>query len=171
MTAPTSLYRLFDSDDRLLYIGISLRLAGRIGQHRHAKEWWAEVARISVEHFATRREAAAAESAAITTERPAYNISGTVSRKPIHASPRQVSRPQPIGERVALLIQADGEGIPSIATICNRYEVSPRTARAVIGRLKEWGLVDACASGADRVAPSPGAGRWIAVDLDASGYW
>lgn len=75
---PTTLYRMFGAAGQLLYVGISSRALSRWEQHRHEKPWWSAVARITVEHFATREEALSAELAAIRVERPEYNIVGTV---------------------------------------------------------------------------------------------
>lgn len=73
---PTSLYRFFDAGGQLLYVGITLHLPNRWTDHAHGKQWWREVARSSVEHFADRTSAAAAELAAIKAEKPLYNIVG-----------------------------------------------------------------------------------------------
>lgn len=70
----TTLYRLFDADDALLYVGIAGNPGRRFEQHAKAKLWWREVSRIEVEHFADRAEALAAERLAIRDERPLYNI-------------------------------------------------------------------------------------------------
>lgn len=74
----TTLYRMFDAAGQLLYVGISARALGRWEAHRHDKSWWSEVDRITVEHFPSREEALAAETAAIIAERPRYNIAGAI---------------------------------------------------------------------------------------------
>lgn len=70
----TTLYRFFDAQDRLLYVGIAGRPAERAHQHSKKKEWWSEVDHSTYEHFSTREAAAAAEVAAIVTEHPVYNV-------------------------------------------------------------------------------------------------
>lgn len=75
-TERTAVYRFFDAEDQLLYIGITCQLARRISSHELEKTWWGEVARISVEHHPTRGGALAVESAAIQLERPRFNIIG-----------------------------------------------------------------------------------------------
>jgi hypothetical protein len=69
------LYRLYDADDTLLYVGISLSALTRAGQHRGQQPWWHEVARVDIEHLATddRREAERLEQQTIWSERPLYN--------------------------------------------------------------------------------------------------
>lgn len=69
-----TVYRMFDSADRLLYVGATTRLPKRIDEHSRDKAWWTEVTTISVEHFASRDDAFAAEAAAIPAESPVHNI-------------------------------------------------------------------------------------------------
>lgn len=79
----TSLYRHFDKDGALLYVGISLSAIRRMGQHRMESRWFDRVATIKVEHFATREEARTAERAAIKSENPKFNVkmkNGTLGR-------------------------------------------------------------------------------------------
>lgn len=74
LTDPTSLYRLFDADGQLLYIGIALDTVRRLDEHANDKPWWGEVATVTLEHYPGRVEAQEAERAAIQDEHPAYNI-------------------------------------------------------------------------------------------------
>lgn len=73
---PTDLYRFYDSQGTLLYVGISLGAAQRASQHRADKEWWPQVARMDVQHLGnvTRPEAEAIERQAIVDERPKHNV-------------------------------------------------------------------------------------------------
>ena len=68
------LYRHFDKDGALLYVGISCNAITRLKQHEHDSGWAAEIARVDIEHFASREEALAAERAAIKNERPKHNV-------------------------------------------------------------------------------------------------
>ena len=76
---PTSLYRLYDVGDSLLYIGITEDLKVRFATHASLKRWWPEVTRKTVELHAKRDDAAEAELAAIRTENPLHNIAGRPS--------------------------------------------------------------------------------------------
>lgn len=75
-TAPTDIYRLYDADDLLLYVGVSLTVAQRLGSHRQTKAWWGDVVRITVEHAATRTEALELEADLIRDLKPLHNIAG-----------------------------------------------------------------------------------------------
>jgi predicted GIY-YIG superfamily endonuclease len=70
----TTLYRLYDHDARLLYIGIAEKWATRMGQHAADKTWWPDVANVRFEQLPDRTEALTAEREAISTERPLHNI-------------------------------------------------------------------------------------------------
>jgi hypothetical protein len=66
------LYRHYDADERLLYVGISLHAVYRLSQHR-ASPWFDQIADIRVEKHETRQAALEAEAEAIRTEGPIYN--------------------------------------------------------------------------------------------------
>jgi predicted GIY-YIG superfamily endonuclease len=66
----TALYRLFDADGALLYIGITISPQDRMKEHSWRKPWWPEVQRSTVEWHDTWHAAAEAEQAAISAEEP-----------------------------------------------------------------------------------------------------
>jgi hypothetical protein len=70
------LYRWFDAEGRLLYVGISLHAAARASEHRRSQPWWPLAVRMDIEKLGqiTRAEAETVERAAIIAERPIYNI-------------------------------------------------------------------------------------------------
>ena len=73
----TELYRAYDANGVLLYVGISWSAAARYyNGHRLRAEWSDKVASITIERFTTRNEALAAEAAAIEAENPAHNTRG-----------------------------------------------------------------------------------------------
>jgi predicted GIY-YIG superfamily endonuclease len=78
---PTVLYRFFDAEDRLLYVGITCHLPRRLSEHQR-KRWTDDAARVELERFTTREEALAAERAAIQTEHPSVNRKLVVKRGP-----------------------------------------------------------------------------------------
>jgi hypothetical protein len=72
LETPHIVYRFFDKEDKLLYIGCSTFPPGRKFGH-HAKPWYREIARMTTEQPRPRQEALAAEAAAIALERPPHN--------------------------------------------------------------------------------------------------
>ena len=69
----TALYRHFDADDNLLYVGISLSSYERLSQHHSNSEWAEDAVMMTTEWYDNRNEALDAETIAIQTEMPAYN--------------------------------------------------------------------------------------------------
>ena len=70
---PTALYRYYDANDLLLYVGISERLLIRMGSHVEGSSWMDFAVRSIIERFPSRDEALDAEEAAIKAERPLFN--------------------------------------------------------------------------------------------------
>jgi hypothetical protein len=69
------LYRLFDADGVLLYVGISYSAIARFAQHKAAKSWIGDVCTVTIEtHDVSRSEIEAMEAAAIRSEKPRYNV-------------------------------------------------------------------------------------------------
>ena len=94
MDRPTTLYRFFDADGRLLYIGITSAGANRWIEHEHNRAWWSQVASSTTEHYPDGASAAAAETAAIQAEQPPYNTRHRILRP---AKPPRVYRPHGTG--------------------------------------------------------------------------
>jgi predicted GIY-YIG superfamily endonuclease len=72
----TELYRHFDATGRLLYIGISMSTAKRLGEHKACSAWFDKVATITIERHPSRKAALKAERLAIQSEGPLYNVTG-----------------------------------------------------------------------------------------------
>lgn len=91
----TSLYRFYDAQGRLLYVGITQRGRGRFHDHEADKAWWIDVATAAVDHYPTRAAAAIAERRAITRECPMHNTVHADTRPPDvrPLTPPSVSRP------------------------------------------------------------------------------
>jgi hypothetical protein len=69
----TALYRHFDADNRLLYVGISISSIHRFKDHKITSEWAFMSVRIEMQWFDSREEAVEAERHAITNEHPRFN--------------------------------------------------------------------------------------------------
>lgn len=78
------LYRHFDGDGTLLYVGISLSAMGRLSGHRHHSEWFELIRTVTIEKYPSREEAEEAEKRAVLTERPVYNIAHSLSSVQYH---------------------------------------------------------------------------------------
>jgi len=67
------LYRFFDSQGNLLYVGISNNWQARLKQHYKNSAFHDETALITFDRFSTRSQVEEAERLAIETEHPKYN--------------------------------------------------------------------------------------------------
>jgi hypothetical protein len=80
MTAPGTpeaqhvLYRHWDKDGQLLYVGMTNNPPRRLTSHRAKAEWWAQVSWTSYQKFSSRPALKAGETRAIKTENPRWNI-------------------------------------------------------------------------------------------------
>jgi hypothetical protein len=75
----TALYRHFDKDGKLLYVGISVNPIQRLQAHEVAAHWYGRISHVEIEWYETRAIAEAAERATIIGENPECNISGKVA--------------------------------------------------------------------------------------------
>lgn len=70
-------YRIYDDDDVLLYIGCTESLKARMYQHRKYRPWADRIARVEHHAFAYRMDAQDAERAMIQEHQPPFNIQYT----------------------------------------------------------------------------------------------
>jgi hypothetical protein len=78
----TALYRHYDLNNVLLYVGVSLSTMTRFNQHIQCSDWATDSARMDIEWFDTREMALDAEKKAIKNESPRFNISHSLINKP-----------------------------------------------------------------------------------------
>ena len=71
---PAAVYRLYNADGVLLYVGMSNAPKRRWSGHvNEGKTWWPDVARKTVEWYESQDDALAVEAEAIWTEHPLHN--------------------------------------------------------------------------------------------------
>lgn len=74
------LYRHFAVDNKLLYVGITNNIHGRISQHKLVSKWFLDITNITLQHFPSRSLLIKAEIEAIKTENPEYNVINKVTK-------------------------------------------------------------------------------------------
>lgn len=91
----TSVYRIFDEDGYLLYVGVAVEPFTRLDTHYRKKPWWHLVHHVDIEWFATRQDAMDEELRVIRTNIPVYNVQGCGGRGQRRETP---TRPAPVAE-------------------------------------------------------------------------
>lgn len=150
MNKTTYLYRFFDSNQRLLYVGISYHIESRLDSHRHQKPW-DKVARITVESHPTREGALTAERRAIRDEKPAWNV--------VHTAPPPVTKGAFVTIAKARWPSAEwivGRGQYATLAYCRdvltvMLHDSHDRASAVMRNLASWGCGGFCVNDHDLV--------------------
>jgi hypothetical protein len=99
------LYRHFDKDNRLLYVGISYSALSRLMEgHRSQSHWFDDIVRVEIERYPTRKDAEKAELEAIGREKPLHNLITDTKRGITSRAPEW----QALIDRVGPLIEAAG---------------------------------------------------------------
>ena len=137
------LYRCYDANGRLLYLGVSLNAVSRAAQHRAGSAWFASVARIDIETLqCSRTEIELRERTAIKREKPLHNIKGTERERSWQPpAPERHWEVEPLVRRVCLpgiqdlarVLRIDRAELSGPLTdqrageLCQRLQVHPRS--------------------------------------------
>jgi predicted GIY-YIG superfamily endonuclease len=136
-----SLYRLYDADDRLLYVGIGANPKKRWNGHKADKIWWSEVTRKTVTWFDSRAEARAVETEAIRTEKPMFDQS---QRRDHQFYEEASAYEQAVRDRAAQKIEDDiragvyrpNEVLPDLRLLQRRYSLTHLAASIALTDLE-----------------------------------
>jgi predicted GIY-YIG superfamily endonuclease len=107
-TRRAAVYRLYDAEGTLLYIGSAYDPADRSKQHR-AKAWWPQVTRREDEWHPSRWTAYTAETQAIQAEKPRHNVMGTAAYR---AECRRRAQEDPVRRACIMAGVAAAAGAP-----------------------------------------------------------
>ena len=132
----TDLYRHFDSEGMLLYIGISFHTLFRLADHRGESSWYDNIRTVTIEKFPSREAAEQAERAAIKSELPKHNEAHhPKNSKPLSEMPILV---KPITDRTKLWKYKDPAVHASILDITNVRHYTGLT----IANFEDWKKVN-----------------------------
>lgn len=131
------MYRCYDADDRLLYVGATSSLADRLEDHRNQAEWFTAHSRLRVQVFGDYADALAAERAAIRAEAPLFNVrSAEAGARRIKQDPRRIRPAGP--ELIRDFLDVHRVSVRDLAEMCGGAK-----HRAAIGHLLS-GWRDTC---------------------------
>lgn len=131
MADSTALYRLYDADDQLLYIGITNYPPKRWTEHKRDKPWWPQVTEKRVEWIESRIKAEGAERCAIAAEGPKYNRVHNIGH-PI--APEMSSEALAVFARYKRHYEAKCDLKPEMIEMADRE----LKAGATVGQLAKW---------------------------------
>ena len=89
---PFTLYRQYDADGVLLYVGVTDHLERRNAGHRSCSPWWPLVARIETELLPNYHEACRQERTLIQASAPLYNVVFAADREAAKARRRELQQ-------------------------------------------------------------------------------
>lgn len=69
-----TVYKLYDAQDELLYVGFTARGFRRIDEHLREKPWFDAVTDIQFERFANEHRALDREASLVLLQNPRYNV-------------------------------------------------------------------------------------------------
>lgn len=127
------LYRHFDAAGQLLYAGISLCAVGRLAQHRIASDWYAQIARVEVQWFASREEARVAEREAVRVEKPKHNVKlAVVPRNSRVQESRELLTKQVVRFKLLYSLKEAAETLGINARVLRRYVESGKLGTVLL---------------------------------------
>ncbi len=85
----TTLYRHYDVDNNLLYVGISLSWQKRLKEHK-VSSWYKKISNVTLEHHESREKAMYYEREAIKKEKPLYNIQNNNTLKEVNKASKEI---------------------------------------------------------------------------------
>lgn len=144
MPEETALYRLYDKDQDLLYVGISNNPQKRWTNHASLKTWWNLVVHKEVQWFTSREAAEKQEREAVERERPRFDAThrsgGNWRTTPrvSYADPRLPAIEAYLREDV----ETDHDGLfPKSCDLARQLRASVATVNNVFHDLQREGVV------------------------------
>jgi predicted GIY-YIG superfamily endonuclease len=155
MAGRTAIYRLYDAEERLLYVGISMAPERRWEEHALQKLWWHLVARKEVEWVGSRVEALAAEEAIERSEKPRFGdthrFGGMRERPARRDAPELKQGVADVADRLRKSLHAGeyqpGERLPAVRALADLYGVSIAMVRSALEDLYSERVLDQRTSG------------------------
>jgi len=120
----THLYRHYDANGTLLYVGISKNAVYRFQAHKKSSAWARGSVRMTIEMFPDRLSASIAELEAIKCEKPLHNVGHLDRLSPVGKCPKPLSRPRREEETVMVSARLMFSTVGAMNTFCESEDVS-----------------------------------------------
>ena len=166
----TAVYRLYDANDVLLYIGSTEKPHQRFLHHRAQTTWWDKVVRQDLEWYDDREAAEVAERKAIASEDPVHNVQHSKVRKP-HPKDSYMDRASPFWRYMNKVTRctpnmiAKHMGDPITPSEVNRWYEGPPDQATTINFARIFGKNPIAALvAAGHLTPREGKGEVVTLD-------
>lgn len=133
------LYRLFDKDGSLLYIGVSANPTDRMRVHKTGSSWFNNVARLDVEKVGTKADALNKERRAIIQERPKHNKTKKIPGRQVGSQDEYL---KPWRKRAEMIMAMLDRG-QSQSDIARHFDVSRQAISVIVQREQKYRQVGA----------------------------
>ncbi len=146
-----AIYRMYDADGQLLYVGTSIDPLRRFGEHDRNTGWFADIATITVERV-PRNEMYVAEQSAIANERPLININhrqGSVRKANMCRSAVDAALSVRLGTTVSAYLHQKRSADPPVPWRQLAEDLETETNGAVVvcyESLRVWHMADQAAA-------------------------
>ena len=127
------LYRHFDKNGTLLYVGVTANPEMRLTGHKSTAHWYGEIAMIEMEKIGVKADALAKERSIILAEKPKHNKHKTIV-EPQRASQDELL--EPWRKRAKLIMEMLDRG-NSQSDIARRFGVSRQAISVIVNREKK----------------------------------
>jgi predicted GIY-YIG superfamily endonuclease len=129
---PTVVYRFYDADDRLLYVGITDEPKQRWRWHARNARWWPDAVRRTLSWHELRSDSAAEEARAIREEHPLHNVAipGLPPPRRVAAPARAAGPASPELLKLGAEFQANREELRRLVEESEANQASLRAVRA-----------------------------------------
>ena len=131
---PVALYRHFDKDDQLLYIGVSANTMARLSQHQQTAQWLIKAVKMTTEWFRDRQIALEAEKIAIEKEKPIHNIKHNAAVHPPAAlkTLKTIRLNDDLIAELELLAEREGRSFSNMVAHLLTKSIQLKEARGVV---------------------------------------
>lgn len=143
------LYRHFDANGVLLYVGVSVNALKRLSQHRDNSHWFDAIASVTIQKYETREQVLDAEREAVINEKPLHNIKLTKCVTKLTPHQAEISRQQLVEKLVQFkplyTLQEAASALSIGPTLLKRLIENKKIGHVLLGderiRFTGWQLI------------------------------